>query len=122
MNTSSVNFDYVSKTVPELATAAGVIHEWMGRNQHREYFDAVTLVRDVGHLVTPDHIVRVLSLLTDDQQMHVRYRVRFEDGTFSDACYASAENVPPVDFDSAFEAHDVTDDMIVPVYSVKIPA
>lgn len=119
---SSINFEIVSNQVPELSDAVAAIKGWIEQHSNREYFDALTLAQDLNHVVSADKIIRVLVQLVSHEQMSVRYRVRFSDGSFSEDEFCDPSEIGNVIYDSSFRTVEVDRDMIVPIYSAKVPA
>lgn len=116
MNTSSINFKSVD-SVPELADAGRMVQEWIESKPTLQFFTLDQLAFDLGHRTSMEFIQRVILRLVAAGELSVGYRVKFDEGEYSEKLFDSLEEIPPCVFDSAFEPVQVSADNKVPSYS-----
>jgi hypothetical protein len=64
-----------------------------------------------------EYFNRVLLRLVAAGELKVNYRVKINEGEYSEESYDSLESIPECVFDSAFEPVDVDDSAKVPSYA-----
>ena len=115
MNTSSINFDAVSKN-DELKNAAEVLKNWLRESPEIDYFTFDQICRDLTSELPAENFNRLLLRLVAEGDLIVKYRVKVAEGEYSEDEYDSLEEIPGCVFDSAFEPIDVEEEAKVPAY------
>ena len=116
MSTSSINFEAAYSNA-DLKEATDVLREWLGRNPSLEYFTFDQLCADLSHKIRADKLNRVLLRLVAVGELSVTYRVKLNEGEYSEEEFGSFNDIPDVVFDSAFEPFAVSDEDKVPSYA-----
>lgn len=117
MNTSSINFDVAYKRA-DLRVAVDALKEWLAKNPGLTFFTFDQLCRDLSATqVSPMALNRVLIRLVAAGELRVKYRVKINEGEYSEEEFDSPEDVPACVFDSAFAPVEVYDEDKVPSYA-----
>jgi hypothetical protein len=116
MSTSSINFESAYSNA-ELKEATDVFRQWLNEHESLHYFTFDQLCSDLSKRIPADHLNRVLLRLVAAGQLQIKYRVKLDEGEYSEEEFDSPEEVPPLVFDSAFEPFMVSDDDKVPSYA-----
>ncbi len=108
MNTSSINFDPAYSNA-DLKEAANVLRKWLESHESLPYFTFDQLCADLSSRVSLDKLNRVLLRLVAAGELQVKYRVKLNEGEYSDEEFDSPDQIPPLVFDSAFEPYQVSE-------------
>jgi len=116
MNISSIKFDAASSQA-ELKAAVDALQSWLAAHPNLPYFTFDQICRELTHHVPAEHFNRVLLRLVAAGQLEVKYRVKINEGEYSEEEFDSLEEIPDCIFDSSFEPVDVSDSDKVPAYA-----
>ncbi len=116
MSTSSINFESAYKNA-DLKLAVDVLKRWLENHPELTYFTFDQISRELSSDAPADHFNRVLLRLVAAGELAVKYRVKFNEGEYSEEAFDSLEEIPQCVFDSAFEPVDVYDENKVPSYA-----
>jgi hypothetical protein len=115
MNISSINFDAASSQA-ELRAAVDVLRSWLVEHKDLPYFTFDQICRELTNRVPAEHFSRVLLRLVAAGELQVKYRVKINEGEYSEEEFDSLDEIPACVFDSSFEPVVVSDNDKVPAY------
>lgn len=116
MSTSSINFGPAYSNA-DLREATDVIRQWLERHESLPYFTFDQLCVELSNRISTDKINRVLLRLVAAGQLQMKYRVKLNEGEYSEEEFDSPADVPELVFDSAFEPFEVSESDKVPSYA-----